>query len=55
MKLLNKVALITGAASGFGKGMAQRFVEEGAKVAILDINYESAKLLSDNLEKAQLL
>lgn len=52
MKLLNKVALITGAASGFGKGMAQRFVEEGAKVAILDINYESAKLLSDNLGKS---
>ena len=32
--------------------MAQRFVEEGAKVAILDINYESAKFLSVNLGKS---
>lgn len=49
MKLLNKVALITGAASGFGKGMAERFIKEGAKVSIVDINFDSAKSLSDEL------
>jgi 3-oxoacyl-[acyl-carrier protein] reductase len=51
MRLLNKVALITGAASGFGKGMAERFVKEGAKVAIIDINIEAAKSLSNELGK----
>ena len=49
MKLLNKVALITGAASGFGKGMAERFIKEGAKVSIVDINFDAAKSLSDEL------
>ena len=45
MRLKNKVAIITGGASGFGKGIVEKFVKEGAKVVIADINYDSAKEL----------
>lgn len=38
MRLKDKVAVITGAGSGFGEGMARLFAEEGAKVVIADIN-----------------
>lgn len=51
MRLINKVALITGAASGFGKGMAERFIKEGAKVSIVDINIDAANSLSKELGK----
>ena len=43
MKLKNKIALITGAAGGIGCGIANRFVSEGAKVAIADLNRDAAK------------
>jgi 3-oxoacyl-[acyl-carrier protein] reductase len=43
--LSNKVAFVTGAASGFGAGIARAFVAEGAKVALLDINLEPAQAL----------
>jgi len=42
MRLKDKVALITGGASGFGAEIVHRFVKEGAKVVILDLNGEGA-------------
>jgi len=40
MRLQDKVAIVTGAASGFGEAMARRFVAEGARVLVADINDE---------------
>ena len=38
MRLANKVALVTGAASGFGEGIARLFAQEGAAVVVADLN-----------------
>ncbi len=51
MRFDNKVVIVTGGASGFGKGIVEKFINEGAKVLIADINYESATELSDELGK----
>ena len=42
MRLQNKVAIVTGAASGFGAEIARQYVAEGAKVAVADINEAGA-------------
>jgi len=38
MRLKDKVAIVTGAGSGFGAGIAKRFAQEGARVIVNDIS-----------------
>ncbi len=47
MRLNNKIAIVTGGASGFGEGIVKKFVNEGAKVLIADINYDLAQKVAD--------
>jgi 3-oxoacyl-[acyl-carrier protein] reductase len=49
MRLENKVAIITGAGSGFGEGMANLFAAEGAKVVVSDINAQAAAKVAKNI------
>ena len=51
MRLKNKVSVITGAASGFGKGIANKFSNEGAKLVLVDINKKELEKFSKNLKK----
>jgi 3-oxoacyl-[acyl-carrier protein] reductase len=46
-RLRGKVALITGAGSGFGEGMARRFAVEGAHVAVIDVRRDQACRVAD--------
>ena len=49
MRLEGKTAIVTGGASGFGEGIVRRFVAEGARVAIADINAGGAAALAGEL------
>lgn len=49
MRLKNKSAIVTGGASGFGAGIVRKFVAEGARVMIADINGEGADALAKEL------
>ena len=49
MKLQNKIALVTGAASGIGKEIARTYAREGAKVAIADLNKGAAEAAAAEL------
>jgi 3-oxoacyl-[acyl-carrier protein] reductase len=50
-RLEGKVAVITGAASGFGEGMAKRFAEEGASVVVADLNSKGAERVAGEIGK----
>lgn len=52
MKKLNeKIAIVTGGASGLGRAVAKKFAESGAKVAILDINLELGRKVADEINE----
>lgn len=46
MRLDGKTAIVTGAGSGFGAGIARRFAAEGAKVMVVDLNAEAAQAVA---------
>lgn len=51
MRLKNKIAIITGAGSGIGRGIASAFVKEGAKVVIADWSEEGGKEMVEQIKK----
>jgi 3-oxoacyl-[acyl-carrier protein] reductase len=49
MRLQNKIAIVTGAASGFGEGIARLYAAEGAKVVVADINGAGAQAVAASI------
>src|SRR5215207_9880600 len=54
MRLAGKIAIVTGAASGFGEGIARKFVAEGAKVVVADRDGAGAERVAASLGAAAL-
>ncbi|KAI2602901.1 3-oxoacyl-reductase [Hypoxylon fragiforme] len=48
-RLEGKVAIVTGGASGFGKGIAAKYVQEGARVVIADLSEEAGQAVAQEL------
>ncbi|HEY2106331.1 MAG TPA: SDR family oxidoreductase [Candidatus Binataceae bacterium] len=53
MRLNDKVAIVTGAASGIGRSVAQVFAREGCKVALVDINEAGLKETLNSIAEGQ--
>ena len=49
MRLQDKTAIVTGAGSGFGAGIARRFAAEGARVMVADINADAAQAVAGEI------
>ncbi|MCP4625872.1 MAG: SDR family NAD(P)-dependent oxidoreductase, partial [bacterium] len=51
-KLEGKIAMITGGASGLGLAIAEKYISQGARVVLVDLNAELMKLAEDRLGEA---
>ncbi len=51
-QLQNKIAIVTGAAGGFGEGIAAAYVQEGARVVVADLDGEAARRVAGELGPA---
>ena len=49
MRLENKIVIVTGAAQGFGEGIAKLFAEEGARVVVADLNGAGAEKIANEI------
>ncbi len=49
MRLEGKTAIVTGGGSGFGAGIARKFVSEGARVMVADINADAARKVAEEI------
>ncbi|WP_426956875.1 glucose 1-dehydrogenase [Muricoccus radiodurans] len=49
MRLQGKTALVTGAASGFGEGIARAYAAQGARVAVADLNLDGARRVAGEI------
>jgi 3-oxoacyl-[acyl-carrier protein] reductase len=49
--IAGSVAIVTGAASGMGRSTARVFVDEGARLALLDINGEALQVLAEEIRQ----
>ncbi|MGH6991624.1 MAG: SDR family NAD(P)-dependent oxidoreductase, partial [Stellaceae bacterium] len=52
MRLKDKIAIVTGAASGIGKEIAAAYVREGARVAIADLTLAGAQATAKTLDSS---
>jgi 3-oxoacyl-[acyl-carrier protein] reductase len=49
MRLKDKIAIVTGGGSGFGEGIVRKFVAEGARVVVVDLNSRAADAVASSL------
>lgn len=52
MRLKHKTAIVTGAASGFGEGIARRFAEEGCAVLVNDVARDAGEAVAESIRAA---